>query len=341
MKAGMNHKQHDQRGIISIMVTMVMMIIISLIVIGLAQISRREQRQSLDDQLSTQAFYAAESGVNDAVQALRGGTVFDKTTCGNDTHYQFNNQLSTEEGVDVQYTCLTIDPTPTSLTQPLSTTPSVFPLTPQDGNALNTITLSWTINKNSSIGDWVKCPVTANVPRHIFSKVGNWACPYGVLRFDLVPATNMTRAGLIADTMTAFVVPTGDASASGTDTYGSGKQGIVYAAANCKYQCKFTVSGLTANRYYLRVSELYGAGQLTVTPRAGAQFLGAQAVIDSTGKAQDELRRVRVVVDLSGSNQNSGGSAPLISGDAVCKRYTVYVDGVQDDASNYTQCDNN
>jgi Tfp pilus assembly protein PilX len=54
-----------QAGMVSIMVTMILMVVLSLIVIGFAQIARRNSRQSLDRQLSTSAFYAAEAGVND------------------------------------------------------------------------------------------------------------------------------------------------------------------------------------------------------------------------------------------------------------------------------------
>jgi Tfp pilus assembly protein PilX len=59
-------REDKQAGMVAIMVTMILMIVISLIVVGFAQISRRNQRQALDRQLSTQAFYAAETGVNDA-----------------------------------------------------------------------------------------------------------------------------------------------------------------------------------------------------------------------------------------------------------------------------------
>jgi len=40
--------QSKQRGMVAIMITMILMIVISLIVLGFAQISRRNQRQSLD-----------------------------------------------------------------------------------------------------------------------------------------------------------------------------------------------------------------------------------------------------------------------------------------------------
>lgn len=44
------------------MITIVMMVVISLIVVGFTQVANRNRRQSLDRQLSTQAFYVAESG---------------------------------------------------------------------------------------------------------------------------------------------------------------------------------------------------------------------------------------------------------------------------------------
>ncbi|HET6924792.1 MAG TPA: pilus assembly PilX N-terminal domain-containing protein, partial [Candidatus Saccharimonadales bacterium] len=60
----------DERGMVSIMVTLVMIIVITLIVIGFAQVVRRNQRETLDRQLSTQAYYAAETGINDAYKAM-------------------------------------------------------------------------------------------------------------------------------------------------------------------------------------------------------------------------------------------------------------------------------
>ena len=62
--------QQDEQGIVAIVVTMIIMIILTLIVTGFAQLARREQRATLDRQLASQAFYAAESGINDARRAL-------------------------------------------------------------------------------------------------------------------------------------------------------------------------------------------------------------------------------------------------------------------------------
>ena len=54
----------NQDGLVSIIIVVILMIVISIIVLSFAKVVRNEQRQTLDRQLSTQAYYAAESGVN-------------------------------------------------------------------------------------------------------------------------------------------------------------------------------------------------------------------------------------------------------------------------------------
>ena len=109
-------------GMISIMTTMVLMIIISLIALGFAQISRRNQRESLDRQLSTQAFYAAESGVNDARDLIAnavnaGTTVPDKDACDDNGAGAFYATLNPviDAAKNVEYSCLLVDTAPTEL----------------------------------------------------------------------------------------------------------------------------------------------------------------------------------------------------------------------------------
>ena len=69
MKACNHHDQPDQRGFAAIVVALVLILVLSLLTIGFAELMRHEQRSALDKQLSSQAYYAAESGVNDAVSA--------------------------------------------------------------------------------------------------------------------------------------------------------------------------------------------------------------------------------------------------------------------------------
>ena len=64
---------------------MVLMIVISLLVLGFTEIAQAELRNTTDDQLSIEAYYAAETGVNDAVAVINndidnGRSVQNKTT---------------------------------------------------------------------------------------------------------------------------------------------------------------------------------------------------------------------------------------------------------------------
>ncbi len=70
-----------QDGFASIVIAIIMVIVLSLITVGFAQLMRTEQRSALDKQLSSQAYYAAETGVNDAAKALNAGYAGVKTNC--------------------------------------------------------------------------------------------------------------------------------------------------------------------------------------------------------------------------------------------------------------------
>ena len=78
-----NGRNPKEQGFVAIIVAALIMIILSLITIGFTRIMQREQRQSLDRQLSRQALYAAESGINDVYSSLKNNPNLpeQKTTC--------------------------------------------------------------------------------------------------------------------------------------------------------------------------------------------------------------------------------------------------------------------
>lgn len=316
----------DQHGIISIMMTMVIMIVISLIVIGLAQVSRNEQTQTLNSQLSTQAYYAAESGVNDAVTILKNmsGIPPAKTTCGNTPEYQLNQVLNTDGKNNVKYTCVLIDPTPPVLLYQLSSAPTVITIKPASGGTVNDLTFKWSVPGDLSVSNYTSCPsASTTLSGNVFKPAtgsGSWQCPYGVLRVDIVPATDFTRQGLYNDTMSATIVPTSNGS-GGSSAFTPSK-GVIVAASGCSTSCQYTFTGMSASEYFVRVSELYQTGALTVSSSAGS-FAGSQVMIDATGKASGVLRRIRVAVDISQGNQNSDTVGAIISGQSVCKKFST------------------
>jgi Tfp pilus assembly protein PilX len=326
----------SQNGMISIMTVMVLMIVISLIVIGFATISRRTQRESLDRQQSTQAFYAAEAAVNDVRELLQtavasGTPVPDKNTCTGAGPGNFYGAPAITPDIDVakgiKYSCLLVDPSPTTLRfSNVGTTSVIVPMTSASGANFNTITLRW---RSKVTGNPVtSCPTTTN---NVFSANGAWACGYGVLRFDLVPSAGggLSIDGLRNSTMTTFGVPlrvggTNNVTYAANTANTNNRLGVRCTATDCSLT--INVAALSTNAYHMRISSLYRGVSLDVTANGGAGALelsGAQAIVDATGRSQDVLRRIQVSVPLRATSQNELSDYNIQSTDSVCKRFSV------------------
>lgn len=323
-----------EAGLVSIMVTLILMIVISLIVLGFAQISRRNQRQALDRQLSTQAFYAAETGVNDVRDLITaalaaGNPVPAKSDCGPGSgaaaafYASLTPDLDGGGSDEAEYTCVIVDPAPeTLLYGDVGMTSTIVPLIASSGN-ISRATLTWQ-TKDDTTTPTNNCPTTTN---SVFVPTGNWLCGYGVLRIDLVPTSGtFNYATLQNNTMTTFLVPqrTGGVTSAGYAA-GGGNNRIGVACTNAN--CTFSINGLSTDQYYMRVSSIYKNVSLQVNAfdASGApiSLQGAQAVIDATGKAQDVLRRIQVHVPLRPSSQNLLSDYALESTDSICKRFVV------------------
>lgn len=345
--AVMNSTQHDewkQRGMVSLLVTMMLMIVISLIVLGFAQISRRNQRQATDRQLSTQAFYAAETGINDARNLIKAAlstntTIPEKTDCnlGAGPAAAFYGSLNPDidSNNNVGYTCLMVDPSPKELVyDSISARSTVIPLTSSTGTPLSTVKLQ-IITKDTTSTPATGCPASVN---NTFSSAAAWGasgCGFGVLRFDLVPTTGSLNAGILQDrTMTSFLVPlrTGGSTTIGypggvaSTNNANNRVGVRCSGTTCT----MTVTGLNVSQYYMRVNSVYKDVKLIVSAtdntNAVLSLNGAQAIVDATGKAQDVLRRVQVRMPLIPVNNPLLTDYALQTSDSVCKRF-VTMDG--------------
>lgn len=329
--------QQSERGMISIMTTMVLMIVISLIVLGFSQIARRNQRESLDRQLSTQAFYAAESGINDARKIMQtkvaaGLEVQPKTNCDGTGSGGFFTGLSydIDPAKNVKYTCLLVDPSPKSLSfTNVGNVAAVVPVISESGDPISNIKLDWQ-SKLTSGSPLTGCPIGVN---NVFSPTGSWSCGYGVLRFDLVPTAGTFSTGDLQNrAITVFAIPQ---AAGGVNTINYPVAAIPSTAnannrvgVSCTNTgCSLTIGSLSANNYHLRISSLYKdvALQVSATGASGStlRISGSQAVIDSTGKAQDVLRRIQVRVPLRTTSQNQLSDYAIETNGALCKRYSI------------------
>lgn len=324
----MDRQQGRQAGVVSLMVTLVMMIVITLIVLGFAEIARNEQRSSLDDQLSTQAYYAAESGVNDARAVINqtvagGGTPQDKNSCAPDATYTASGVVDASH--NASYTCLQVDTHPAALTYSIGYDSTIVPLL-SAGGVFKQFDLSW-----ATPGDGSACPVSGSPAT--FTTVSSWNCPAPVVRVDLLDANGaLSRANWGNVTATIFFVPFYSGSVANVGTISDrgaarGAQCSGTSTVTCKASICNNVScagSLGGTNYYARITTMYVQNNVTLSLTAGGtKFSGAQAVIDATGKAQDVLRRVRVAADLTDANVYAAPSGGLVSADSVCKRFGV------------------
>jgi type II secretory pathway pseudopilin PulG len=328
-----NNIKDSEAGIVAVMVTMIMMLVISLIVLGFAQVSRRTQRNALDAQLSTQAYYAAESGVNDAISVMRSlplDALQPKNTCDDSSVYQFDAQSLSTIGKDVSYTCLLINPVPSSLFYTIGENSSqTIKLASDDGSNFKTLKFSWVPPSDQKTQPLSNCPTVASQYPKVAGAAGGWNCKYAVLRSELVPTKDLNRASFMSNTNVNFLDPV-NAVSTGTITWGADKGKSV--AAQCSEvptpKCTATVNfgGAGVPSYYLRLGTLYRSASVTITGTDSSdkplKFAGVQAQIDVTGKASDVLRRILVAVKLDGV-PGSTPMAALSSGDSVCKRFSV------------------
>lgn len=315
-----NQKTSEQ-GIVAIVVTIILMIILTLIVLSFAQISRREQRNALDRQLSTQAFYAAESGVNDARVILQNWAQANDSKLNAD-------YMSTCDGFAVaagspvklntplpgagaaSYTCLFVDTSTTNIVTDASDSQQILPIHYSNDDPIDNLDIYWDDGTGSTT--FSDCPAPATNP----ATVSN--CDAPVLRIELVDAANLLVNKVF------FIYP--HATLGGTISYGSTTGSTAQGRCNVvsPRRCLITLTGMTGSYYFMRLKGIYKPMALTINPADDAEFTGAQALIDVTGKAADVARRIQVRVPLTAFST----SVPLFAAEAndeVCKQF--YLDG--------------
>jgi Tfp pilus assembly protein PilX len=345
----MSEKQRvrlGERGMVSFMVTLIMLMVITLIVVGFSEVSRRNQREALDRQLSSQAFYAAESGVNvtkatiaNYVAANGFSTMNNKTSCGNGaSSTEYDPAAANGSGTaivplsttnQVAYTCVLVNPQPKNVVYNVKSGGStVAPLATT--GAFQTLTFQW--SKQAGAVD-TDCSGT---DPDALSAYDDWACGFGILRVDLMASNvgaGLSNTTLDAKTVTIFMTPLGGHSGAVTvPSYAT--KAYIASATNCATgTCKVTVTlpGDSAS-YYARLTSTYrDAPNATITgttASGAATFNGSQAIVDVTGKAQDELRRVQVRVQLTGTSGSD--TIPLnaaASTTDICKHFEVSTSG--------------
>ena len=328
----MKNIQNDQRGMAAIVITVVLMLVISLITLGFAQTVRREQRNALDYQLSKQAYYAAESGINLAdkkiKEALASGDPVDKSDCSTGLNTDPPEYIISD---NAKITCLLVQPKVPDLTyQKVGL--RAQPMLVKSTSDVSTITINWQATASSAVNN-----CGAAVPSDAFPKAtaaDPWDCSQTVLRVDVVPlgdTTALQRSTLITNQFTTFLYPVTTA-AKGTFNYSAGSttsiNPVTCTSGASPKTCTATINSLPANNkaFGVRIMSIYGDSDLLVTARNGAgplSLIDQQVMIDVTARSADILRRIQVRTSLTGSAPDF---ALLTGGDGnggVCKKYGI------------------
>lgn len=317
----------------SIMITMLMMVVISLIVLGFAQVSRRERQQATDRQLSSQAFFAAESAVNDVrsvVQSMlaRGEPVPEKTDCETSesdttTPYKFNPVI--DDVNKVSYSCLLVSTRVDTLVGQVAANGNSVKLPLESAtDPIDTLSVNW--RAASTPSSVAGC--RTNIPNSgYFDAAASWGCPYGVLRLELVPTASLDSTALAAGHTVMFLYPTRTGGTSSTPL-ANGR--VAEMRCSTTGGCNVDITGFNAARYAVKISSVYVGGtfSLSATDSGGdpLQFQNGQVLVDVTGKASDVLRRIQVRLPMAG-----GPSTPdyaIQSAGSLCKRFEFDVDSL-------------
>ena len=346
-------KNQQQNGFISIIVAMIIMIFVTLVALGFAFLARQNQRENENRILSTQAFYAAESAVNDTIALLKSGSApTQKTTCDPGS----NNTIGSSNS-DVKYTCVLYNTEPTALEYPdvEAGQEQIVKVKTSDGSNLQSITISW----QAKDGSTTFVPAASSnhyLPQSSYTEADgyNLASATGMLRATLIPIYGtISRSDLSTKAQTLFLYPkAGSGGATNQPFLNVGSLAVppqadpaqgLFVDGRCNASansaplrlCNVTITGLSAsaatNTFYLRLRALYKASSVTISATSAtssnAHLIGEQAVIDATGKAVDVVRRIQVRVPLNTETIANRPPYAIESVDSICKRLQVWPGG--------------
>lgn len=332
----------NQQGSMSFLTVIFLAIVLSIITLSFVRISTTEQRQAVDDDLTTRAFYAAESGVEDAKRAISdyvNGTLslaqLNPDVCdpaGVVSDGELNATLETE------YTCQFINLNPDDYQDELDPWESVT--IPLSGlGAFDDITISWHIPGDDGT---IVSRGTSNLPDYVVWNNSNYAAMLRAAVID-TPAGSFDRNQMASRSI--FINP--HTSGGGTFDVNASDGNIVNAQCAdvdlndpadsgeyLNYACTVELSGfsgLNANKY-LHLQALYRGAHIQISLE-NTQFDDVQAVIDVTGRSGDVFRRVEARVSLVEDNFNFPDVA-VWSNEEICKNFTVTDDPADFDPGN-------
>lgn len=348
-------KKMGEEGFAPIVVAIIIVVVLSLLTVGFVNLANNSAKNALDRQLSNNAYYAADSGVNDAIAAITHGYSQAKTTCGpdNTNTYLSNNQI---KGPQDFYSCLLINPTPATLqySSVSSSQPTVALISTVDSNgnpvSPDHIIFSWEPAAQVETAPYAftptnyfpNCTIVANIYGACLPTASNWnngGKPItGILRVALTPLKDHGQEPTdTTTTYTAFLYPqSGGGSVNTAPAYGAstiGPNSGLTVSGNCSIlsspdacNVEIPIGSVNDNGFIMGLRSLYTDSRVTIQAfdRNGSPLLfrNAQVMIDSTGNDHGVQRRIQV--RISSLNYSGFPSYDMASSNSICKDLQTY-----------------
>lgn len=353
-------KNIDQQGMASIVIVSMLVVLLGLLSVGFSRIANRDLYGSLRSQQSRSAYYAAESGINNAIKLLNNnlshpcGAKLD--TCQSTCQNSLQQALGPPDN-STSYNCALFNPTPTDLSYQKIDAGHSQEVKLSSDSPLGSLFFYWT-RADGAAPKFVPSG-TSLIDENTWA--ANGYAPLLRLTIFPIPSNNsladLTSPGKAGFAKTFFLFP-GSAGGTSVIDYQATPTGSLISV-NCgassfgsySYKtptpassyCAAVISNLpdqgdNGSYFYARLAPLYAAASQGIQAQAvgsttNASFDGVQAIIDITAKSGDIVRRLEARVSLTGaSNGVPPPIPPEISGisewamnsaSTVCKRFMV------------------
>jgi hypothetical protein len=349
-----------QSGIVALVTSIVVGLLLVVITAGAISIMSSELRQASDFDQSIKAYYAAESGLEDAIAKIRTDlnagvpleTILDAENSAANKCLPFNASdadLSGDGGGDytrasVSYTCQIVE----SLTQKIEGVareeePIQIDLSSM-ADSYNAIRISWN-QRGAERDPQIYGAIPAGFPSN--DTADKWAGVYpAVMELALIKYPKASEFDSTEIRLQSYIAKPTSALGRTTIPYDPGFRQNPHdttctpSATPGNYDCVATITGINdenTNRFILRFTARYTSAHYKVEVLQGnipRTIPGAQMTIDVTGKAGDVYRRVRATVPI-------GAPAPrnpvLLANESICKVFEVT--RINNTASTETGCE--
>lgn len=348
-----------QRGAVSIFVVIFTALLVTVATVSFVRLMMRDQMRATNSDLSQSAYDAALAGVEDAKRAFtyynQGGVSVpvDFNSC-NTVPAIIGATSVPDLGVRVgpdnlnqAYTCVTINPTPDDYIKRAGADEThLVPLSSASGATFNRVTIEW-FNDVDASGTAVNIGNTAgemssdwpqNRPSLLeVQLIQNRAGQFTIGQFDNGTSTQSNTNTLLLYPMD-LATPMGYSFSVNNPRRNSVNdlsrvQCVAnLASAGRQYACSVNimlpspVTGGSRANAYLRITPRYNQTEYRITMTntssgTPVRFSGAQAVVDSTGRAGDLFRRVQARIE---ANDNAPyPSAAVETNSNLCKTFMV------------------